>query len=338
MSKITNPLDAASYTNKDFQSIYVELLEAAKSLAHNWDPTISNESDPGVVLLKLNAIIADKNNYNIDKNVLENYPETYTQDISARSQYRQLGYKMPWYKAATTSIVFKWVGEDEDALVDGDRVIIPKHTMLMSKDGQHVFTTLQDAILGKQTNIAQDTVEVPAIQGVINDLKLAGDTVITLANIDSNNRLYINDHFIAENGIYVTSIDNQLLWEQVENVEAEPYGKYCYEFDIDARRNCPYLQFPENIRNLIGQGITVKYITTNGYAGNINARTIDTFYDQIKVDIKHATGEIKSVNLTSDVVLVTNSSSTINGRDPETIDEAKRNFKKQVKCIYKKCN
>jgi hypothetical protein len=62
----TNPISAISYTNKDFQTIYPERLEAAKELARNWDPTISNESDPGVVLLKLNAIIADKNNYNID--------------------------------------------------------------------------------------------------------------------------------------------------------------------------------------------------------------------------------------------------------------------------------
>ena len=85
MRVVNNPLSSMSYTNKDFQTIYPELLEAAKNLAKNWDPTISNESDPGVVLLKLSAIIGDKNNYNIDKNVLENYPETYTQEVSARA-------------------------------------------------------------------------------------------------------------------------------------------------------------------------------------------------------------------------------------------------------------
>ena len=72
----TNILTSQSYTNKDFGSIYEELLDVAKQLSTVWDPTISNESDPGVVLLKLNAIIGDKNNYNIDSNVLEFYPET----------------------------------------------------------------------------------------------------------------------------------------------------------------------------------------------------------------------------------------------------------------------
>nr|DAU00280.1 MAG TPA: Baseplate wedge protein [Bacteriophage sp.] len=49
-----------------------------KKLTYKWDPSISNESDPGVILLKLNAIIADKNNYNIDKNILETFPLSVT--------------------------------------------------------------------------------------------------------------------------------------------------------------------------------------------------------------------------------------------------------------------
>ena len=42
-----------SYVNKDFQKVYPEILELAKSLSPKWDPSTSNESDPGVVLLKL---------------------------------------------------------------------------------------------------------------------------------------------------------------------------------------------------------------------------------------------------------------------------------------------
>lgn len=87
-------LSNTSYTNKDFQSIYPELLDLVKKLTNKWDPSLSNESDPGVVLLKLNALIADKNNYNIDKNVLECFPTTVTQEGNARRLYDSLGYKM----------------------------------------------------------------------------------------------------------------------------------------------------------------------------------------------------------------------------------------------------
>ena len=76
-----------SYTNKDFRSIYPELIDLVKKLTNKWDPEITNESDPGLILLKLNAIIADKNNYNIDKNILEAFPLSVTQYGNARKIY-----------------------------------------------------------------------------------------------------------------------------------------------------------------------------------------------------------------------------------------------------------
>ena len=76
-----------SYINKDFISIYTELLDLVKKITNKWDPSLSNESDPGVVLLKLCALVADKNNYNIDKNILELFPLSVTQTGNARELY-----------------------------------------------------------------------------------------------------------------------------------------------------------------------------------------------------------------------------------------------------------
>ena len=60
-----------SPTKKDFVQIWNELIEVASKITERWDPTSTNESDPGIVLLKVLAGIADKLNYNIDKNILE---------------------------------------------------------------------------------------------------------------------------------------------------------------------------------------------------------------------------------------------------------------------------
>ena len=68
-----------SYTNKDFRAVYEELLNLTEDLTGRWDPRSTNESDPGLVLLKLKAFIADKLNYNLDKNTLENFPSQATQ-------------------------------------------------------------------------------------------------------------------------------------------------------------------------------------------------------------------------------------------------------------------
>ena len=45
-----------SYTNKDFRTIYPELLDLVAKISDKWNPNESNESDPGVILLKLNFI------------------------------------------------------------------------------------------------------------------------------------------------------------------------------------------------------------------------------------------------------------------------------------------
>ena len=63
-------MSSISYTNLDFGSIYPDLLDLAKTLSNEWDPSASNESDPGVVLLKEAAFVGDHNNYHIDKNTL----------------------------------------------------------------------------------------------------------------------------------------------------------------------------------------------------------------------------------------------------------------------------
>jgi hypothetical protein len=337
---MNNPLPPNSYTNKDFQTIYPELLETAKNLAKNWDPTIANESDPGVVLLKLNAIIGDKNNYNIDKNALENYPETYTQEVSARSQYRQLGYKMPWYRAATAPVDFKYVGED---LLDvGQYFVIPKHTMLTDSSGEYVFTLLNDTEIHKKDNYSSLIATGKVMQGSINELTIAGSNVVTLSNLDRYNRLYINDRNVAENGIFVyyDGDNSNNLWSQVYNVDIQSPGSRCYEFDVDPRTACPYIQFPNDIQSTIGDGLKVYYITTNGQSGNVAAGAIVAYLNDAVADLKSTSGISEStikINLNTDV-LVSNPYSTLDitsvdvniGKDPETIEEARISDKRIV--------
>ena len=64
--KELNLLDLSA-TKKDFYQIWSELLEVSSKLSERWDPQSTNETDPGIVLLKVLTAIADKLNYNIDK-------------------------------------------------------------------------------------------------------------------------------------------------------------------------------------------------------------------------------------------------------------------------------
>ena len=103
-------ISGKSYTKKDFAQIYPEQIDLIKSLTNKWNPEESNESDPGVVLIKSNAFIGDKINYNIDKNILESFMPSATQETSMRNLCEMNGYYPKYYRAAETTITLMYTG------------------------------------------------------------------------------------------------------------------------------------------------------------------------------------------------------------------------------------
>lgn len=313
-----NPLSSMSYTNRDFRSIFEELLDLTKKLTYKWDPSISNESDPGVILLKLNAIIGDKNNYNIDKNILEDFPETVTQEVSARNMYKQLAYNMPWYQSATTTVTFKWVGEELEPI---ESVEIPRFTMLTNSETSIVYTLLDDVYFTKAEPIATGRV----MQGIVTDLIVNGEKDLHLNNIDYNNRIYLNDNNVAENGIFITNAQESSAgyWEKVDNLQVNPLGNRYYEFGVDSRSNATYVEFPDDIETLINAGLNIKYLISDGYEGNVAAKEIVKFYEDFSVEFR---GE--SLTMNDDVVKMYNPSATKDGKDPEPVSKAFKSYRK----------
>ena len=309
-----------SYTNKDFQSIYPELLDLVKKLTNKWDPTTSNESDPGVVLLKLGALLADKNNYNIDKNILEAFPLTVTQEANARRLYDMLGYSMDWYKSATTDISITYRG-DLFEKVDGIKITIPKYTMFTNAQSSIVYTLVEECIIDQ----ALAPKSVLAIQGTIHDYEVNGVSNITLDNLDSELRLFFTQTNVAQNGIFINNIGgDDSEWSRVDNLQSYELASKIYKFGVMPNTNTCYIQFPQDIGNLIGNGIRIKYILTDGEHGNVQARQIDTPKDTIKI----VWGE-NTYNITNDLT-IKNLQSSFNGVNPQSIDEAYQGYKKTI--------
>lgn len=323
---VNNPLSNKSYINQDFVAIYNELLETVKQLGKKWDPTISNESDPGVVLLKADAIIGDKDSYNRDKNTLENFPETLTQEFSARSVYGSLGYTMPWYKSATTVITLTW----KDSIDAGNKITIPKYTMVTDADNSIVYTLTQEVEFTSDNVI----VTCPAIQGIIQTLSVNGNETVQIDNLDDNNRIYIQDTTVAQNGIFITNVSNtstiQNVWTKVDNLFVEQLGNYYYEFGVDARTGNCYIQFPEDIDTLIGEGLSIKYVLSDGVEGNVTAKTIVQFYNDSSAILSGLLIESKKVSIDKSNCTLYNASAAKNGENPQTIEEAGKEYKRTL--------
>ena len=312
----------ASYINKDFASIFPELLTLWKKFTNEYDPETSNESDPGVVMLKILAFIADKLNYNVDKNVLERFMLSATQASSMRELCEMMGYDMKYFISAETYVSFLYTG---DKLLDGTSSFeIPRFTVITNQAGDIQYITTQEAVI-QQSDTYTST--VPVIEGELTTLYVNGTDVIKLNNLDDTRRVYFPTSRVAQNGIFVTSLDTGREWVRSMNLNSELLRQEVYKFGYDSIKKAPYLEFPEDIANLIGSGLSIKYVISNGKDGNVKAKQLTVIASPTEFTI---IGTEEKVSVEDGTLTVKNNSASINGSDPETIDEAYNNFKKTI--------
>lgn len=343
MTQSEKLLSNLSYTNKDFESIFPELLDLAKKISYKWDPSTSDESDPGVVLLKICALMADKNNYNIDKSVLELYPLSVTQLASAREIFDQCGYTMKYYRSATTTITMSMkskpsITDDEfNALAEGLEGVnkdsttlvykIPKFTMISDADKSTVYTLTEDVNLEDSGELTTAN----AIEGTIVDYDINGEKTIIITNLDYNNRIYFPTTDIAENGIFIRNSNQQsTMWKKVDNLTIQPAKTLCYKFGLTRDGFSCYIEFPSDIADIIGEGLNISYIRTSGSKGNISRKQLTRFFNDLTVErsILGSSNVQPNVELNNDNVYIVNNYAATSGEDPESIESAYRNYQK----------
>ena len=340
-------LSNLSYINKDFSSLWNGILGTVPKLTNKWIPSEANESDPLVVLLKELAIIADKLNYNVDKNVLELFPATLTQLRSAYNVYESLGYTPDWYVSAVTSITISYTGMVGDATPNESdpnyTCLIPKFTQVSDDDTTIIYTLMQDVTREGETGFKlgqSDRISVLAMEGVLNNFEVNGSTQITYANLDSQNRLYFTQSNVAQNGIFISnnadfsdfifndnSADSE-GWRRVDNLNQYVAGNYIYKLGIDTVNNSVYIQFPDDIGTLIGDGIYIKYILSSGADGNIARGDITQFANVTEFECTPV--DENTPTLTIDNFVVTNTQSVQSGADSLDIEEMREQFNRVV--------
>ena len=310
-----------SYINKDYQTIYPELVDIVSKLTNVINLRQTNESDPMVVLVKLMAFIADKLNYNVDINTLLSFMPTTTQDSSFRDLADINGYTMQYYKSASTRINIMYTGEVEEG---NDYTFKPFETTFTDASGEIIYTLVGDLSgIGKNVTISKqgDTSIGIIYEGNAVDFSINNVNTIQLANLDSEHRLFLPEVMIASNIICVKNASSSDWgeWEMVDNLNIYKPLEKKFKFGFDSVRNLPYIEFPDDIEELIENGLNVKYFKTSGASGNIIARRLNTVKSGVPSGITDTTK-----------LFVSNIQSTSNGANIETIEEAYKNFKKTV--------
>ena len=320
-----------SYVNKDFQKLYPEILELAKQLSSRWDPSTSNESDPGVVLLKLLAFMGDKINYNIDKNILEAFMPSATQESSMRNLCEINGYFPRYFRSATVDVSFLYSG---NKLTDSSQSFTLRalETTITDVDTSITYTLLDDVTIFSRFS----TVTVSAIEGKLDTLVVNNVQDIHLSNLDDNNRIYFPERQVAENGVFIQkTTDTGNFWSKVDNLNTVEPGKLVYKFGFDSIKNLPYLEFPSDISGIIDDGLFIRYIRTSGANGNVRTGFLTRLSSPAEIFLTDDTNIRVFPDTNADqseqgVLRISNLKDSNNGQDPESIDEAYNSFKKVV--------
>ena len=92
------------YTSRDYESIISEFWELVPKLTELWKPEA--DADPGVVLGKFLASIADMLGVNVDWLANEIFAPSVTQRKNAEKLFALIGYTLGWYTAAKTEVTF----------------------------------------------------------------------------------------------------------------------------------------------------------------------------------------------------------------------------------------
>ena len=154
-----------------------------------------------------------------------------------------------------------------------------------------------------------------------------------MVHLDDNNRYILPETNVAENGIFICNVSDEdavlgdsLTWKPVDNLNTWLPGEKIWKFGFDSKENLPYIQFPEDISQLIEDGLRIKYIRTNGLMGNISKKTLC----KLEVPSLWSTAEGSISELTKEDFIITNNSAATNGTNPESLTDAYNNFKKTV--------
>lgn len=312
-------MDKLSVTSKDYQAIYEDLVKAIPEVTKIWNS--NTETDPGLVLVKLESMLGDMLNYNRDKAVLEIYPETVQQRKNAAQIFGLMGYKMRWYRSARC--ITYLTNNSSDA------ISIPRYTKFVTRGDEIQYTNLDQIEIG-----AGQTVETTLYQGIPKIPSKVSEDLISKGNEDwhsiynfnvfasdiVDNRIYIRDSNIDESTIVL--IDNTGdTWIQTENVSAETATNKYYELKVD-NKDRPYIKLVSywgTFKNV--EKFKLFYLYTSGENGEISENTIGSI----------RSGIVDSDGILTDPAYITiqNNEST-DGYNPETPDEAREESQKYI--------
>lgn len=303
---------AKDYSDKEFKEIYQEVLDYVKTVSTKWDPSVSDESDPGVAILKAFALFIDKIKYQINYRNSQNSVDNVTDKIEGQRLFNQLGYQVKKKRSATGEISVKYIGTDSGT----GPLVLNLFTTFSNQTGSQVYTSVRSL-----TQIpVGDTRVIKVQEGTPLRYKYEGVERFNSDNLTNNLRLPIMGiEEVSDNGVIISSYNTDGTvgivsdWLNIgDNFFNSVETKNLYSVGTDSD-GVPYVQFYEESLPGLANGVGIWIISSAGAAGNIGQNKINRITSEIQDG-----GDPTAVSITHPEFT--------NGSDEESLESARNHY------------
>lgn len=188
----------SDYTDKSFKDLYSEVVEYVKNLTTKWDPSIADEADPGVAILKSQCLFFDKINYRINYRNAQNSVRDVTDPVEGEKLFHDLGYQVKRKKSATGSVNVRLLNSSPEGTI----VTVPLLTQFSDPLNTVTFTSIRKIVTLERGK--SKVVEVQ--EGIPTRYEYLGRKIFTEDDLTLNLRLPLVGYpDLSSNGVVICS-------------------------------------------------------------------------------------------------------------------------------------
>lgn len=351
-----------NYTSRDYNSIMDDFKALVPTLTDLWRPEA--DSDPGVVLGKFLASVADMLSVNTDLLANEMFAPSVTQRKNADKIFGLIGYKLGWYTAARTEVTFTNLSTDDTASLNLDfgfngsnfttlkaysdiaqesRVIT--YNILPFTNGYGSTETRRHRdVVSDTTNVFADHDRVTLRAGEsVTRVAIEGElrnVTVSVTDIKKNNYIInLPSQHVDTTAIWIkgrTSLTSEFLstqWKQVSSAAefVTPEPRFAVIYDSYGNAQIQISNYLNELENYNDNYLTVFWIDCSGVIGCIGTDALEDLALALPPDGVYnnfAADQLGVSNLSNTVELP--HTHTVTGKSPETAKEAYLNSRNYI--------
>lgn len=347
-----------NYTSKDYNSIMEEFWSIVPTLTNVWKPEA--DADPGVVLGKFLASVADMLCVNIDWLANEIFGNSVSQRKNAEKLFGLIGYTLGWYTAARTEVTFKNSLEHDVVLDFGfngsnfctlnaytditqqPRVITYNILPFTNRYG-YQDTRSKRTIVSSGSGVFAESDPVHLAPGEsVTRVAIEGELrnyTISVAQVKANNCIIkLPSQHIDTTAVWIraktslnadgTFLDTQ--WVQVSTtadfIVAEP--RFAVTYDNYSNAQIQISNYLNQLEDYDSNYLMVYWVDCSGVIGSVSANVLSNF-QPAKPDQNPSTMDGITISNLSNTVELPNTH-TVTGKSPETAHEAYLNSRNYI--------